>query len=71
MARSKTSGLEALRNSPDATSTSNRFYRLGGTMVLHDGLGVATVTYDMFLENRSDEGTCLFRGTATSSGLIR
>ena len=44
-------------NNPNPGHTSGFFYRLGGTMVLHDGLGVETVTFDMFLENRSNEGT--------------
>ena len=43
---------------------------MGGTLVLHNGLTVTTVVLDMFLENRSNQGTCLFRGTAVQSGLI-
>ena len=38
-------------------------------MVLHNGLTIVTVVYDMFLENRSNQGTCLFRGTGVVSGL--
>ena len=56
---------------PNPNNTSGFFYRLNGSFVLHDGLGATTVTYDMFLENRSNAGTCHFRGTATQSGLIR
>ena len=36
-------------------------------MVLHNGLGVTTIVFDMFLENRSNQGTCAFRGTAVPS----
>ncbi len=56
---------------PDPGNTSGFFYRMGGTMVLHNGLNVVTVVYDMFLENRSNQGTCLFRGTGVVSGLQR
>ena len=56
---------------PDPGNTSGFFYRMNGSFVLHDGLGATTVTYDMFLENRSNQGTCLFRGTAVYAGLIR
>jgi len=56
---------------PNPNNTSGLFYRMNGSFVLHDGLGVTTVTYDMFLENRANQGTCLFRGTAVYAGLIR
>jgi hypothetical protein len=55
---------------PNTGNTSGFFYRMNGTFVLHNGLTVTTVVYDMFLENRSNQGTCLFRGTAVQSGLI-
>ena len=55
---------------PNPNNTSGFFYRMGGTLVLHNGLTVTTVVFDMFLENRSNQGTCLFRGTAVQSGLI-
>jgi hypothetical protein len=58
-------------NHPNPNNTSGHFYRMNGSFVLHDGLGSTTVTYDMFLENRGDAGTCHFRGTAVQSGLIR
>jgi Collagen triple helix repeat (20 copies) len=57
-------------NNPNPNNTSGFFYRMGGTMVLHNGLTVTTVVYDMFLENRDNAGTCLFRGTGVQSGLI-
>jgi hypothetical protein len=57
-------------NQPNPNNTSGFFYRMNGTFVLHNGLTVTTVVYDMFLENRSNEGTCLFRGTAVQSGLV-
>jgi hypothetical protein len=56
-------------NHPNPNNTSSHFYRMGGTMVLHNGLTVTTVVYDMFLENRSNQGTCHFRGTGVQSGL--
>ena len=56
-------------NNPDPGNTSGFFYRMGGTMVLHNGLTIVTVVYDMFLENRSNQETCLFRGTEVVSGL--
>lgn len=55
---------------PNPNNTSGFFYRMGGTLVLHNGLSVVTIVFDMFLENRSNQGTCLFRGTAVQSGLI-
>jgi hypothetical protein len=55
---------------PNPNSTSGFFYRMNGSMVLHNGLTVVTIVYDMFLENRSNQGTCLFRGTAVQTGLI-
>src|SRR3954465_10508363 len=55
---------------PNPGNTSGFFYRMNGTFVLHNGLTVTTVVYDMFLENRSNQGACLFRGTAVQSGLI-
>jgi hypothetical protein len=54
-------------NNPNPNNTSGHFYRMGGTMVLHSALGVTTVVFDMFLENRSNLGTCAFRGTAVAS----
>ena len=56
-------------NNPSPNNTSGLFYRMGGTMVLHNGLNVTTVVYDMFLENRNNDGTCFFRGTGVGSGL--
>ena len=53
---------------PNPNNTSGFFYRFNGSMVLHNGLTVTTVVFDMFLENRSNQGTCLFRGTAVPSG---
>jgi hypothetical protein len=58
-------------NHPNPNNTSGHFYRMNGSFVLHDGFGSTTVTYDMFLENRNNEGACQFRGTAVQSGLIR
>ena len=55
---------------PNPNNTSGFFHRMGGTLVLHNGLTVTTVVFDMFLENRSNQGTCLFRGSAVQSGLI-
>ena len=55
---------------PNPNNTSGFYYRMGGTLVLHNGLSVVTIVFDMFLENRSNQGTCLFRGTAVQSGLI-
>ncbi len=55
---------------PNPNNTSGFFFRMGGTLVLHNGLTVTTVVFDMFLENRSNQGTCQFRGTAVQSGLI-
>ena len=43
---------------------------MNGSFVLHNGLTITSVVYDMFLENRSNQGQCLFRGTAVQSGLI-
>jgi hypothetical protein len=57
-------------NHPNGNNTQGHFYRAGGTLVLHDGLGAVTVAFDMFLENRGDAGTCHLRGTAVQSGLI-
>jgi collagen triple helix repeat protein len=48
-------------------STTGHYYRAGGTFVLRSGGAVTTVVFDAFLENRNDEGTCYFRGTATPS----
>ncbi len=53
---------------PNPNDASGHFYRMGGTMVLHDSLTVTAVVYDMFLENRSNQGTCSFRRTAVPSG---
>ena len=50
---------------PNPANTSGFFYRGNGSMVLHDATHVTTVAFDMFLENRSNQGTCLMRGTAT------
>jgi hypothetical protein len=55
---------------PNPNNTSGFFYRMNGSMVLHNGLSVVTIVYDMFLENRSNQGTCLFRGTAVQTGLV-
>ena len=35
---------------PNPNNTSGLFYRMNGSFVLHNGLTVTTVTYDMFLE---------------------
>lgn len=48
------------------TTTDGHSYRMGGTMVLDSGTAVTTIAYDMFLENRANEGTCKFRGTAVA-----
>lgn len=56
---------------PNPNNTSGFYYRMGGTLVLHNGLGVTTVVFDMFLDNRNNAGTCAFRGTAVQSGLIQ
>jgi hypothetical protein len=55
---------------PNPNNTSGFFYRGNGSLVLHNGLNVTTIVFDMFLENRSNQGTCQFRGTAVSAGLI-
>ena len=47
--------------------TSGHFYRAGGTVVLRSAAVVTTVVLDAFLENRSNQGTCYLRGTATPS----
>jgi hypothetical protein len=56
---------------PNPNNTQGFYYRMGGTLVLHNGLGVTTVVFDMFLDNRGNAGTCAFRGTAVQSGLIQ
>ena len=43
------------------------FYRAGGTVVLRSAAVVTTVVLDAFLENRSNQGMCYLRGTATPS----
>jgi hypothetical protein len=57
-------------NAPNPNATFPHFYRLGGTLVLHNGLRSATVVYDMFLDDRNNTGTCAFRGSAVLSGLL-
>lgn len=57
-------------NAPDPGATFPHFYRLGGTLVMHNGLRSATVVYDMFLDDRNNNGTCAFRGSAVLSGLL-
>jgi hypothetical protein len=57
-------------NAPNPNATFPHFYRLGGTMVMHNGLRTATVVYDMFLDDRNNTGTCAFRGSAVLSGLL-
>jgi hypothetical protein len=56
-------------NNPNPGATFGHFYRLGGTLVMHNGLRSATVVYDMFLDDRSNTGTCAFRGSAVLAGL--
>jgi len=58
-------------DNPNPNNTSGFYYRANGSFVLHDGLGATTVVYDMFLENRSNQGTCALRGTAVYAGLDR
>jgi hypothetical protein len=55
---------------PNPNSTAGTFYRVGGSMVLHNSLTIVTVVFDMFLENRNNEGTCFFRGTGVQSGTL-
>jgi len=55
---------------PNGSATFPHFYRLGGTLVLHNGLRSVTVVYDMFLDDRNNTGTCSFRGSAVFSGLL-
>jgi hypothetical protein len=57
-------------NAPNPNATFPHFYRLGGTLVMHNGLRSATVVYDMFLDDRANTGTCAFRGSAVLSGLL-
>jgi hypothetical protein len=57
-------------NQPNPNATFPHFYRLGGTLVLHNNLRSATVVYDMFLDDRNNTGTCSFRGSAVLSGLL-
>ena len=57
-------------NSPNAGATFPHYYRLGGTLVLHNGLRSVTVVYDMFLDDRVNTGACAFRGSAVFSGLL-
>jgi hypothetical protein len=57
-------------NAPNPNATFPHFYRLGGTLVMHNGLRSATVVYDMFLDDRNNTGTCAFRGSAVLSGLL-
>lgn len=57
-------------NAPNPNATFPHFYRLGGTLVMHNGLRSATVVYDMFLDDRNNTGTCAFRGSAVPSGLL-
>jgi hypothetical protein len=47
--------------------STGHFYRGGGTVVVRAGGAVTTVVFDAFVENRNNEGTCYFRGTATPS----
>ena len=56
-------------NNPNPNSTRNHFFRMGGTMVFHSALGITTVVYDMFLDDRGSVGICSFRGTAVRAGL--
>jgi hypothetical protein len=56
-------------NAPNPNATFPHYYRLGGTLVMHNGLRSATVVYDMFLDDRNNTGTCAFRGSAVLSGL--
>jgi hypothetical protein len=44
--------------------TNGHFFRLGGTLVLHNASVVTTVVFDMFLDDRNNTGLCFFRGTA-------
>lgn len=57
-------------NSPNPGATFPHFYRLGGTLVLHNGLRGATVVYDLFLDDRQNNGTCSLRGTGVLAGLL-
>jgi hypothetical protein len=57
-------------NAPNPGATFPHFYRLGGTLVMHNGLRSATIVYDMFLDDRNNTGTCAFRGSAVLSGLL-
>jgi hypothetical protein len=57
-------------NAPNPGATFPHFYRLGGTLVMNNGLRSATVVYDMFLDDRNNTGTCAFRGSAVLSGLL-
>ena len=53
---------------PNFGPTAGRFYRMGGSMVLHNlTLGVTTITFDMFLDDLSNLGRCQVRGTAVSA----
>lgn len=52
------------RDNPFGGNTNGFFYRLGGTLVMYNASGTTTVVYDMFLDDRSNTGTCSFRGTA-------
>ena len=46
--------------------TSNHLYRMGGTMVLHSGVGATSIAFDMSLDDLLNAGTCQFRGTVTA-----
>lgn len=53
---------------PNFSPTAGRYYRMGGTMVLHNAtLGVTTITFDMFLDDLSNLGRCQFRGSVVSA----
>jgi hypothetical protein len=53
---------------PNTGNTIGFYYRLGGTIVLHNASAVTTVVFDMFLDDRgSNNGLCSFRGTAVPS----
>lgn len=57
-------------NAPNGGATFPHFYRLGGTLVLHNNLRNVTLVYEVFLDDRDNTGTCSFRGSAVPSGLL-
>jgi hypothetical protein len=47
------------------SDTSFKYFRFGGTLVIHSATSVTTVVLDMLLDDRiGGDGTCYLRGSA-------